>query len=187
MMNNIEKTKKLIVVINNIHLQFSTDYFETGKIEKVNLSKTKAPLSHILKYRLTLHESINDYLLLHNLSNITYYYRVKTSESILDKIDRYTNNKNKYPINNWMNDIFGARMIIEKPEMEEIIENLEEWKQDFGLKNWYIRNKPDYKGLHIYFKNKSNFYFPWELQLWDRCDISKNIESHRLNKRNFVD
>jgi len=54
-MTNIEKTKKLISVINEIHLQFSQDYFETDKIEKINLSKTTVPTEHILRYRLNLH------------------------------------------------------------------------------------------------------------------------------------
>ena len=124
-MNNIDKTKKLINVINNVHLQYSKDYFETGKIEKINLTKTSVPVEHILRYRLNLHESINDYLIEYDLDNITYYYRIKTSESILDKIER--NNK-----------------------------------------------------------NKSNFYFPWELQLWDENDVELNISNHRLHKRNFV-
>jgi len=185
-MTNIEKTKKLISVINEIHLQFSQDYFETDKIEKINLSKTTVPTEHILRYRLNLHESINDYLISRNLDNITYYYRVKTSESILDKIERYSQNADKYPINNWMNDIFGARMILCKDDIDIVQEQLDEWQDMFGLKNWYFRNKDDYKGLHVYFKNKSNFYFPWELQLWDENDVELNIKNHRLHKRGFV-
>jgi len=185
-MTLIEKVKKLIGIINNVHFLYSPDYFETGKIEKFNLSKTSVPTEHILKYRLNLHESINDYLISQDLDNITYYYRVKTSESILDKIDRYSKNTDKYPVNNWMNDIFGARMILSKEDIESAQEMLYEWQDDFGLKNWYFRDKADYRGLHIYFKNKSNFYFPWELQLWDELDVEKNIQNHRLHKRGFV-
>ena len=185
-MNNIDKTKKLINVINNVHLQYSKDYFETGKIEKINLTKTFVSVEHILRYRLNLHESINDYLIEHDLDNITYYYRVKTSESILDKIERYSKNVDKYPVNNWMNDIFGARMILSCDELAEIQDLLDGWQDEFGLKNWYFRDKDDYRGLHVYFKNKSNFYFPWELQLWDENDVELNINNHRLHKRNFV-
>jgi len=185
-MTNIEKTKKLITIINDIHLQYSQDYFESGKIEKINLSKTTVSINHILRYRLNLHESINDYLISHDIENITFYYRVKTSESILDKIGRYSHNDDKYPVNNWMNDIFGARMILTGSDIEQIQELLDEWQEVFGLKNWYLRAKDDYKGLHIYFKNKSNFYFPWELQLWDENDVEQNIKIHRLHKRGFV-
>ncbi|WP_245608554.1 GTP pyrophosphokinase [Stenoxybacter acetivorans] len=185
-MTNIKRTEQLIAVINDIHLQFSQDYFETGKVEKHNLSKTVVPTEHILRYRLNLHESINDYLAGHNLDGITYYYRVKTSESIHDKISRYAKNNDQYPVNNWMNDIFGARMILCTSDIEQIIELLDEWQNTYGLKNWYLRDKPEYRGLHVYFKNKSNFCFPWELQLWDKNDVAHNIENHRLYKRGFV-
>jgi len=184
--NNIQKTKKLIGIINDIHLRYSQDYFETGKVEKVNLSKTAVPTEHILRYRLNLHESINDYLMTQDLDGITYYYRVKTSESILDKVQRYSQNEDKYPVNNWMNDIFGARMILTAEELSELQEQLDSWQEEFWLKNWYLREKDSYRGLHIYFKNKSNFYFPWELQLWDENDVDKNIKIHRLHKRGFV-
>ena len=185
-MTNIEKTKRLVGIINNVHLQYSQDYFETGKIEKINLSKTYVDTEHILRYRLNLHESINDYLMSQDLDGITYYYRVKTSESILDKIERFSGSVDKYPVNNWMNDIFGARVILSRPEMDEVQELLYGWQEEFGLKNWYFRDKDDYRGLHVYFKNKSNFYFPWELQLWDENDVELNIQNHRLHKRGFV-
>ncbi|GHV18747.1 hypothetical protein FACS189425_08140 [Clostridia bacterium] len=126
-MQNIEKVKKLIEIINDIHFKYSQDYFETGKVEKMNLSKTFVPKEHILRYRLNLHESINDYLMESNLSNIDFYYRVKTAESIDDKIKRYSENEDKYPVNNWMNDIFGARMVLEKDEIQEIMTCLDEW------------------------------------------------------------
>ena len=63
---------------------------------------------------------------------------------------------------------------------------LDEWQDELNLKNWYLRNKEGYKGLHIDFKNKNNFYFPWELQIWDEKDIKYNIQNHEKFKRNFV-
>ena len=44
--------------INRLHSDFSRDYFETGRVEKVNLSRTIAhiPVSPIYKYRLFLDE-----------------------------------------------------------------------------------------------------------------------------------
>lgn len=64
-MERINQVKQLISEINRLHLEFANDYFETEAIEKINLSKTtrNVPVSHIYKYRLTLHESVNDYLL----------------------------------------------------------------------------------------------------------------------------
>jgi len=186
-LTNEEQVAQIVSAINHIHQEFSKDYFETGAIEKVNLSRTisKVPVDHIFKYRLTLHECINDYLMSANIQ-IKYYYRVKTRESIEDKIKRYTSQADQYPVNNWLNDIFGARIVLTTDEIERIMSMLDEWQETYGLKNWYLRDKPEYRGLHVYFKNKSNFYFPWELQVWDQKDVENNIKSHEKFKRSFL-
>jgi hypothetical protein len=183
----MQQIKQLIGEINRLHSEFSNDYFHTNKIEKVNLSKTirRIPLAHIYKYRLILHESINDYLMQSDIQ-MRYFYRVKTRESIDDKINRFSNREDQYPVNNWLNDIFGVRVILSAEEIETIVDILDEWQDEFGLKNWYFRNKEGYKGLHIYFKNRSNFYFPWELQIWDLEDVHNNIKNHEKFKRNFI-
>ena len=110
-MEKMSQIKQLVNEINRLHLEFSNDYFETGRIEKINLSRIiqHVPAPHIYKYRLTLHESVNDYLMTANI-DIKYFYRVKTRESIDDKIERYTSRDDQYPVNNWLNDIFGARI-----------------------------------------------------------------------------
>ncbi len=179
--------KQLIVEINRIHLEFSEVCFSSGQIERIKLSRTlpNVPLEHIYKYRLVLHESINDYLMTANI-DIRYFYRVKTRESIDDKFFRYGQRENQYPVNNWLNDIFGARIILDAEQIAEVMEHLDEWQEELNLKNWYLRDKQGYKGLHIYFKNRSNFYFPWELQIWDKVDLSSNIENHEKFKRNFI-
>ncbi|MBF8970521.1 MULTISPECIES: GTP pyrophosphokinase [unclassified Streptococcus] len=184
----IQKVERLISEINRIHKEYSIDYFETGQIQKVNLKHTfsKVPTSAILAYRLNLHESINDYLMKADLQDIAYVYRVKTSESILDKIDRFSERTEGYPVNSILNDIFGARVILRSEEISQVMERLDDWKDTFGLKNWYLRDKEGYIGIHVYFKNKSNFYYPWELQIWDAKDVDGNIQSHRLYKRGFV-
>ena len=121
-MDKISQVKQLIGEINRLHHHFSKDYFEQGKIEKINLSKTirHVPVSHIYKYRLTLHESINDYLMTADI-DIKYFYRVKTRESIDDKIQRYSAREDQYPVNNWLNDIFGARIILTTEEIDSVI------------------------------------------------------------------
>lgn len=184
----LKKVEKLIDEINKIHLEFSRDYFETDKIEKVNLKHTldKVPLEHILSYRLNLHESINDYLYHADLDEVTYFYRVKTSESILDKIARFKQRSEGFPVNSILNDIFGARVIVNTDDITQVMNHLDEWKEKYGLKNWYLRDKEEYIGIHIYFKNSSNFYYPWELQVWDKKDAEQNIQSHRKYKRNFI-
>jgi hypothetical protein len=185
----LEKVERLISEINQVHLRYSQDYFETGKVEKVNLKHTfaKVPTEHILKYRLVLHESINDYLLDADLYDIPYFYRVKTSESIQDKIDRFKQRQDGYPVNKVLNDIFGARMILSTAEISEVMERLDDWQAKYGLMSWYLRDQDGYIGLHIYFKNKNNYYYPWELQLWDQQDAKGNVESHKRYKRQFVE
>lgn len=184
----LQDVERLIQEINHIHEVYSVDYFESGKVDKINLSHTisKVPLNHILNYRLNLHESINDYLIQADLKGIEYFYRVKTSESIIDKIDRYSKREDQYPVNNWLNDIFGCRMILNQDELDLIEDQLDGWQAKYHLKNWYKRNADDYKGIHIYFKNQSNFFFPWELQLWNIEDVELNIKAHRLYKRQFA-
>lgn len=186
-MDTINQVKQLVSEINRLHSSFSHDYFEKGKLEKLNLSKTirHIPAEHIYRYRLILHESINDYLMTSDI-DIKYFYRVKTRESIDDKIKRYSTRKDQYPVNNWLNDIFGARIILTAEDITSIMERLDDWKNEFGLKNWYMRDKEEYRGLHIYFKNQSNFYFPWELQIWNIEDIQSNIANHEKFKRNFL-
>lgn len=184
----LEKVERLISEINRIHLVYSQDYFETGKVEKINLKHTfsKVPVKAILDYRLNLHESINDYLMKADVKDIPYVYRVKTSESILDKIERFSKRQDGYPVNSILNDIFGARIILSSEDISQVMEQLDEWKDKFDLKNWYLRDKDNCTGIHVYFKNKSNHYYPWELQIWDEKDVDQNIESHKLFKRHFV-
>lgn len=189
----LDKIQSLVKSINEIHSVYSDFYFNKylQDSEIFNLSKTitNIPLNYILKYRLNLHENINDYLIQYdNKINIKYWYRVKTNESIINKIERYNENEDRYPLNNWLNDIFGARIILNDKDFNFLYNSgiLNEWKEKFGLKNWYLREKEGYRGIHIYFKNRNNRYFPWELQIWSKSDVDANIENHRKYKRNFV-
>ncbi len=186
-MDKISQIKQLVSEINRLHLEFSNDYFETGKIDKINLSRTikHVPAPHIYRYRLTLHESVNDYLMTATI-DIKYFYRVKTRESIDDKIGRFAIREDHYPVNNWLNDIFGVRIILGADEIKSVMDLLDDWQEELELKNWYLSDKEGYRGLHIYFKNKNNFYFPWELQIWDAEDLQSNIKNHEKFKRNFI-
>lgn len=186
-MDKLSQIKQLVSEINRLHHDFSNQHFETGTIEKINLSRTitHVPVSHIYRYRLVLHESINDYLMKATIE-IRYFYRVKTRESIDDKIARFSNRDDHYPVNNWLNDIFGARIVLTAEDIAAVMAILDDWQSELGLKNWYFRDKEGYRGLHVYFKNKNNFYFPWELQIWDAQDLQSNIRHHELFKRRFI-
>lgn len=181
----LNEIENIISEINQIHLEFSEYVFEY--LDSINLKKhSDADLEHVLKYRLHLHESINDYLMKASFIDSSFVYRVKTSESIIDKIGRFQRKEDSYPVNKWMNDIFGIRIIIEDEMVSEVLVNLECWKEAYSLQKFYERDKEGYKGIHLYFKNNSNFYYPWEMQIWKKSDVEGNIESHRKHKRNFI-
>jgi len=90
-----------------------------------------------------------------------------------------------------LEDLEGTSRWIEENEFESkwneaLAPYQNDWQELCGLKNWYLRDKEGYKGLHVYFKNKNNFYFPWELQIWDAADVEMNITIHERFKRNFL-
>ena len=190
MISELSKVEELIVGINEVHKKFSDYYFDSDE-KKINLSKTirHIPIDHIRLYRLNLHESINDYIWELLERDFKFLYRVKTMESVSDKIERFGKKENQYPVANWLNDIFGARIIVKTDLYNEIRENLFLWEEKVGLKNWYEKGEAEedaYKGLHVYFKNNLNYFFPWELQVWDSNNIETNIRHHRMYKRAFV-
>lgn len=51
LVTDIKKVERLIFEINTIHKKYSEEYFESGKIAKVNLKHTfaKVPVDEILK------------------------------------------------------------------------------------------------------------------------------------------
>ncbi|MDY0272056.1 MAG: hypothetical protein RBR37_06055 [Advenella sp.] len=59
---------------------------------------------------------------------------------------------------------------------------LNDWRDELNLKNWYLHNKEGYSGLHVSFKNKSNFCFPQEFQIWEVADMQSNIQNHEKFK-----
>ena len=147
---DIKKVERLIFEINTIHIKYSEEYFESGKLAKVNLNHTFAKVPG-------------------------------------DKIERFTKRAEGYPVNSVLNDIFGARVILPTSVITEVMDRLDDWKEEYGLKNWYLKDTEDYTGIHLYFKNKSHFYYPWELQIWDKNDIFRNIESHKRDYARKLD
>ncbi|MCL1989553.1 MAG: hypothetical protein FWG67_01560 [Defluviitaleaceae bacterium] len=177
----LENIERLISEVNQIHRTYAADYFDTGRLEKINLSRTidKIPVEHILDYRTYFNDSINYYLMAASLSGMEYFYRVKTSESINKKIAQYENNAVQYPLNAWLSDVFGCRIVLEKEEIEAIEDIIDDWTSLYGVKDWYKIEKEGYRAFHICFKNKNNYFFPWELQIWEVADVENNIKASK--------
>lgn len=135
-------------------------------------------------------------LTLENLYNAT--SRVKTPNSIEDKIDRYNSNKHqngKIPIYKCLNDIFGARIFIdEEKSFEQIQKSLQNKYNDTPYKLKCIdSSKNGYKATHVYFikrknnkKEGENSIFQWELQIWSANNIHNNFESHKKHKQGYI-
>ncbi|WP_238902655.1 RelA/SpoT domain-containing protein [Clostridium sp. YIM B02506] len=115
--------------------------------------------------------------------------RVKTEDSIYNKIYRKANESNgKFPINGYMNDLLGFRLI--DPYYKENYEVFNKLLSDFKDNGYNLklldRNNNGYKAYHIYLK-KDNRTFPIELQIWDQEDEKENISLHKEYKQSYVD
>ena len=88
------------------------------------------------------------------------------------------------PINKCINDLFGVRIILEESVTFEEV-------QAFMEKNYREKyrcidsSKLDYKAVHLYFR-ENNYTFPWELQIWNRCDVENNFASHKKYKQEYT-
>lgn len=186
-----KQTERLILEINHSHTIISKDYFENLNIEEIEHHNAYLDqifngikIQPILDYRLNLHESINDYLMTADLKGIDYVYRVKSSESIINKINRYSLKDKRLLAKEVLDDILGIRILLNDEEIAEALNSLDDWKEQYGLKNWYLRDKDGYKGLHLYFKNDS--YYPWELQIWDSNDVASNIQNRKERRTKAI-
>lgn len=114
------------------------------------------------------------------------FKRVKTPDSIINKIDKYVNKneKGKIPICKCLNDIFGIRIVQDADtDIEEIKIFLNKKVKKFKCID---SSKGSYKATHVYFIN-TNYDFQWELQIWKIEDEINNINSHALHKQNYTE
>ncbi len=112
-------------------------------------------------------------------------------DSILDKIKRYNWNPRllgNTPLNRCLNDIFGARIIVQCTIPVLDIINYVHDKHP-GLKVLDSSKTEDgevrYVATHIYFK-ESNHHYPWELQIWSAEQSDMNYEFHKEHKEAYV-
>lgn len=172
-MDNVNKVKKLIEIINDEH----QEYYASGA------NKTDEQTT---EHKQKLHDSIADYLEKQNMIDIAHYYQVKILDSTTGRnVELYSKNKDKHSIEELMDDVMGVRLILNKTDITQIISLLNTWQEPLGIDRWYFRDTEEYRGLHIYFKGRAEFNFPWELQLWDKNDLDKNTGDTRLYKRGF--
>lgn len=113
--------------------------------------------------------------------------RVKAQNSIAFKIQNYKTESHEFgriPINKCLNDLFGIRIILEEPvEYKELADFVE--KAYPGKYRCIDSSKLDYKAVHLYFR-KDNQSFPWELQIWNKCNAESNFASHKKYKQEYT-
>ena len=143
---------------------------------------------NILRYRSFLSdyqiELVSEVTKLQNKNNII-NTRIKQLNSIQYKYHKYLtgNLKGKSAINKCFNDLYGIRIIINDSfEYEEVKREVSLRFPDLKIIN---ADKDAYYATHIYFQ-ESNYVFPWELQVWEKCNEEGNLISHNEYKQDYV-
>lgn len=101
-----------------------------------------------------------------------------------DKISRFGTREDQYPVNNWLNDIFCARIIVANDEIKSVMEVLDDWQDELNLKIGICGIK---KVIVVYTsisKTKVTFTFRGVANM-DEQDLQSNIRNHEKFKRNF--
>lgn len=115
--------------------------------------------------------------------------RVKTQESLMDKILRKMNDHGgEFPINKYLNDLLGFRIIdpYYKENIGSVINLLNDYKKEKIQVTHKHRCNNGYEGYHIYLKSGNNS-FPIEIQLWDMENENKNIKLHSVYKQQYLE
>lgn len=190
-----DELKELIDYIQSVY-SVVTDVWLQNASEKIHLKKTQvcdidadgSIYQSIMEYVQLLNERSADITLkLSSVCSCQVTARVKTQNSIEYKIQNYKTDRHecgKVPINKCFNDLFGVRIILDTPlNFEDVRMFIEETYQ--GKYRCIDSSKLDYKATHLYFR-ENNYSFPWELQIWNRCDVESNFASHKKYKQEYT-
>lgn len=159
---------------NNIENFINEDFLYYIDIYKVSLSSLYLEIMNRLKSEL----------------GFTIGGRIKNDDSILLKLHRKRfEDDGKFPLNKYLNDLLGFRIIDSnfeqnRDEVEQYIEKLKEHK--WRLRHNYREIGKSYKGYHVYFMGAGSNYFPVELQIWDKKYERMNLESHEAYKKSYT-
>ncbi|MCK1158315.1 hypothetical protein MX000_05320 [Streptococcus uberis] len=189
---SFEKVIEVIKEINNLHLFISSrlnasmNYNLKNSISSVVVDGTidKDFQTLITNYKSALNRNI---IVISEIQNHfpEIRLRIKQAESINEKLLYYMGNdvtNGKVPINKCLNDFLGFRILIDD-NLENLLKILDENKSMLKISRLYLRVEGEYRGLHLYFKNGNNKYFPWELQIWHKDHLTINENSHKEHKQ----
>lgn len=179
----MEKLKSLIAYIHSVYAEVTSTSRNEINLKRTLVSDIEADgaiYESIMEYVRLLNERSAD-ITLQLPSNVT--ARVKARNSIEYKIQNYKTEQHKFgkvPINKCLNDLFGFRVIMDTPITYEQIN--EAFGKDYKCID---SSKLEYKAVHLYFRD-GNYKFPWELQIWNRCDVESNFASHKKYKQEYT-
>lgn len=192
----LKELDELINFIQTEYIQLTNKWEQSGYYIKINLKNNqvcnllgnKTMLDNIVNYREFLNQN-NIQLMMDfkkfNSDNATINIRTKAKNSIEFKIENYIKNHEdgKIPINKCFNDLFGIRIICNEELPFDKVCKLVSTK--YSNLKCIDSSKNEYKATHIYFK-KDNFTFQWELQVWNKTDEIRNINSHEKYKQDYI-
>lgn len=193
MVDSYEQIVEVIRAINEFHLRMSQEQevYLTLNLKKNTVSSIVSDEGISQQFQSIIDRYRNALLTVYisEINNFSFKFhvrsRIKQAESISEKLLYYSTkegNNGEYPINKCLNDILGFRIIVSNlPEINSLLQS------DTAIQNTVFkiiqRKIGDYEATHLYFKNKKNSYFPWELQIWDVSHSSLNVESHEQHKQ----
>lgn len=192
----LKELDELINFIQTEYIQLTNKWEQSGYYIKINLKnnqvydllENKTMLDNIVNYREFLNQN-NIQLMMDfkkfNSANATINIRTKAKNSIEFKIENYIKNHEdgKIPINKCFNDLFGIRIICnEELSFDKVFKLV---NNKYSNLKCIDSSKNEYKATHIYFK-KDNFTFQWELQVWNKTDERRNINSHEKYKQDYI-
>lgn len=192
-----EDVVRIICEINDLHYSFSN---ELSNLLSFNLKKSVSSVVVSHSIDSDFQELINSYKrelnsIVGRLSDIQNKFvgirsRIKQAESISEKLLYYMTDVHEFgkvPLNKCLNDFLGFRILV--IDLESVYGALKCDNRVTNITKMYLRTDGDYSGIHLYFKNGNNKFFPWELQIWDIEQSSSNEISHREHKqkRKYID
>ncbi len=194
----MDELLKLIDFIRIKYDEISDNWLSDDRYLPLNMKKNQVHdiykseklLLYVFNYRTFINEIITD--VMENVQELVFVNeissRVKTLNSIQDKIERYElkSESGKIPIKKCLNDIYGIRIVlIDKINYEDTIDFLKSKYDDLKFLS-AVRGDGDYKAIHVYFGNNDNSRFQWELQIWNKCDQQSNLMSHAKHKQGYT-
>ncbi len=191
---NYENIFSVIDQIYNRYDEIQSLWIETMGKNSINIKKTNVVyftegnnIEYIDTYRKFIESNSLEFT--DELNKIYVSSRIKTPNSINTKLDKYATkddkegNIGKFPIKDCLNDLFGARLIVnDEYTYEDIISAI---KVKYDSSRVYLKNDNGYIGIHFYFK-RNNQMLPWELQIWRKSDENNNKKSHRMYKQGYT-